>query len=152
MKNTMGVISETGTVYPSGAPEFTPGFEWASCYSIFILYVCFVYRCLSFCVFPFGHCIFWSSSIYSDYPVGIFKLFLALPLSTTPGKWTLPLFSTPGKWILPPFTTLGKWTLPLFTTPGKWILPPFTTPGKWTLPLFTTPGKWTLPLFTTPGF
>ena len=27
--------SRTGTAYPSGAPEFTPGFWWGSCYSIF---------------------------------------------------------------------------------------------------------------------
>jgi len=29
-----------------------------------VLYVCFVYRCLSFCTFPFGHCVVCSSSIY----------------------------------------------------------------------------------------
>jgi len=28
------------------------------------LYVCFVDRCLSFCTFPFGHCVVCSSSIY----------------------------------------------------------------------------------------
>ena len=27
--------SEAGTAYPSGAPEFTPSFQWGSCYSIF---------------------------------------------------------------------------------------------------------------------
>ena len=27
-------------------------------------YVCFVDRCLSFCTFPFGHCVVCSSSIY----------------------------------------------------------------------------------------
>ena len=30
----------------------------------FVLYVCFVDRCLSFCTFSFGHCVVWSSSIY----------------------------------------------------------------------------------------
>jgi hypothetical protein len=30
----------------------------------FVLYVCFVYRCLSFRTFSFGHCVVWSSSIY----------------------------------------------------------------------------------------
>jgi hypothetical protein len=60
--------------------------------------VCFIDRCLSFCTFSWGHCIVCSSSIYrfwlplwylvaivlsvllrytdSDYPFGIFKLFL----------------------------------------------------------------------------
>ena len=33
--NATGVTSGTGTVYPSGAPEVTPGFQWGSCYSIF---------------------------------------------------------------------------------------------------------------------
>ena len=33
--NTMGATSGTGTAYLSGAPEFTPGFQWGSCYSIF---------------------------------------------------------------------------------------------------------------------
>ena len=30
-----GVTSGAGTAYPSGAPEFTPGFYWGSVYSIF---------------------------------------------------------------------------------------------------------------------
>ena len=29
-----------------------------------VLYVCFVDRCLSFCTFSFGHCVFCSSSKY----------------------------------------------------------------------------------------
>jgi hypothetical protein len=29
-----------------------------------VLYVCFVDRCLSFCIFSFGHCVVCSSSIY----------------------------------------------------------------------------------------
>ena len=29
-----------------------------------VLYVCFVDRCLSFCTFPFGHCVVSSSTIY----------------------------------------------------------------------------------------
>jgi hypothetical protein len=38
-----------------------------------VLCVCFVDRCLSFCAFSFGHCVVCSDS---DYPFGIFKLFL----------------------------------------------------------------------------
>ena len=47
-----------------------------------VLCVCFVDRCLSFYTFSFGHCVVRSSSIYgfwfntSEYPFGIFKLFL----------------------------------------------------------------------------
>ena len=33
--NTTGATSGAGTVYPSGAPEFTTDFKWCSCYSIF---------------------------------------------------------------------------------------------------------------------
>ena len=49
--NTMGVTSGARTAYPSGPPEFTPGFQWGSCYSL-VLYVCFVDRCLSFFFWP----------------------------------------------------------------------------------------------------
>ena len=43
-----------------------------------VLYVCFVDYCLSFCTFfPFAHCIvILLRYTDSDYPVGIFKLFL----------------------------------------------------------------------------
>ena len=61
--NMTGATSGAGTAYPFGAPEFTPGFQWGSCYSL-VLYVCFVGRCLSFCTFSFGHCVVCSSSIY----------------------------------------------------------------------------------------
>ena len=33
--NTTIVTSGAGTAYPSGAPEFTSGFQWGLCYSIF---------------------------------------------------------------------------------------------------------------------
>jgi hypothetical protein len=44
----------------------------------FVLYVCFVDHCFSFCTFSFGHCNVLSVLRYtdSDYPFGIFKLFL----------------------------------------------------------------------------
>jgi len=42
-----------------------------------VLCVCFVDHCLFFCTLSFGHYFVCSSSIYdSDYPFGIFKLFL----------------------------------------------------------------------------
>ena len=55
-----------------------------------VLCVCFVDRCLSFCTFSFGHCVVCPFVLFllvivlsvlfrytdSDYPFGIFKLFL----------------------------------------------------------------------------
>ena len=62
--NTTGVTSGAGTAYPSGVPEFTPGFSGVRVTRSLVLYVCFVDRCLSFCSFSFGHCVVCSSSIY----------------------------------------------------------------------------------------
>jgi hypothetical protein len=56
--------SGAGTAYPSGAHEFTRGFIGVGVTRSFVLYVCFVDRCLSFCTFSFGHCVVCSSSIY----------------------------------------------------------------------------------------
>jgi hypothetical protein len=57
------LTSAAGTAYPSGAPEFTPGFKWGCVgQSLYIVFcVCFVDRCLSFCTFSFGHCVVCSS-------------------------------------------------------------------------------------------
>ena len=43
--NTKGATNGAGTAYPSGAPEFAPGFKWGSCYSIFS-FMCIFYRSL----------------------------------------------------------------------------------------------------------
>ena len=51
------MLSGAGTAYPSGAPEFTPGFKWDSCYSIFSFMCMFCRSCLSFCPFSFVHCV-----------------------------------------------------------------------------------------------
>ena len=40
-----------------------------------VLYVCFIDLCSSFCNFSFGHCVVLRYT-ESDYPFGIFKLFL----------------------------------------------------------------------------
>ena len=45
--NTTGTISGTGTAYPSGTSEFTPGFQRDSCQSIFS---CMCVFCRSLCV------------------------------------------------------------------------------------------------------
>ena len=41
----MGATSGAGTTFPSGAHEFTPGFTWGSCYSIFC-FICMICRSL----------------------------------------------------------------------------------------------------------
>ena len=52
--NTMGVTSGAGTAYPFGPPEFTPGFQWGSCYSTFS-FICMLCRSLFVLLFFF----FW---------------------------------------------------------------------------------------------
>ena len=51
--NTTGFTTGARTAYPSGAPEFTPGFQWVRVTRSLVLYD----RCLSFCTFSFGHCV-----------------------------------------------------------------------------------------------
>ena len=49
------VTSGTGTAYPSGTPEFTPSFQWGSCYSIFSFLCMFcrsMFALLSFFFWP----------------------------------------------------------------------------------------------------
>jgi hypothetical protein len=64
------IMTWAGAAYPSGAPEFTPGFKWGSCYSIF-RFICIF--CKSFiillyffiwplcCLFFYG---FWLPLLY----------------------------------------------------------------------------------------
>jgi hypothetical protein len=50
-----------------------------------ILYICFVDRCLSFCLFSFGHCVVCSSSIYEFWlPLWYFQTLLRQNLKTVP--------------------------------------------------------------------
>ena len=73
--NTSGATSGAGTAYPSRAHEVIPGFQWGLCYSIFS-FMCLFCSWL-FVLFFFGHCVICPFPIYdSDYPFGIFKLFL----------------------------------------------------------------------------
>ena len=74
--NTTGATSGAETAYPSGEPEFIPGFSVSRS---LVLYVCFVDRCLFFFFWPL------CCSIYGlDYPFGIFKLFLRLSVYNQP--------------------------------------------------------------------
>ena len=76
--NPTGATSGARTAYPSGAPEFIPGFQWGSCYSIFRFMCMF----LQIVVCPFV--LFLLAILFSvllrytdsDYPFVIFKLFL----------------------------------------------------------------------------
>ena len=73
---THGATSGAGTAYPSLAPEFTPGFQLVSCYSIFSfmrmfrrsLFVLFLLVIVQL------FAILWFTD--SDYPFDIDKLFL----------------------------------------------------------------------------
>ena len=72
---TTGVTNKAGTAYPSGAPEFSSGFQWGSCYSI-LSFMSMFCRSL-FVFFPLSIVL---SVLHrftnSDYLFGIFKLFL----------------------------------------------------------------------------
>ena len=78
----MRVISGAGTDYPSWAPEFTPIFSGVRVTRSLVLCVC-----LSFCSFVLFLLAIVLSVLLefmdSDYPFGIFKLFLYDPLR----KW-----------------------------------------------------------------
>ena len=85
-----GVTSGVGTAYPFAAPEFTPGFEWGSCCSIFS-FICMFCRSLfvllSFFFWPLC-CLFFfdirimivplisSNSSYHYYLIAISFLFI----------------------------------------------------------------------------
>ena len=71
----MGVTSGAGTAYPSGTPEFIPGFSAVHVTRYLVLCVCFVDRCLSFCTFFFAIVLSVLRYMDFDYPFGIFKLF-----------------------------------------------------------------------------
>jgi hypothetical protein len=57
-----------------------------------VLYVCFVDRCLSFCTFPFGHCVVCSSSIYGFW-LPLWYLQTRLIKATFSGFQEWPLYT-----------------------------------------------------------
>ena len=84
--NTTGVTSGAGTAYLSGAHEFTPGFQWGSCNSIFS-FICMFRRSLFvllYCFFLLLCCLFFfdirilitplASSRYSEHNLKILLL------------------------------------------------------------------------------
>jgi hypothetical protein len=72
----MGATSGAGTAYPAGPPEFTPDFYLGSRYSIFS-FMCMLCRSL-FVLFRLAIVLSVLRFTDSDYPFGIFKLFLIL--------------------------------------------------------------------------
>ena len=76
--NATDVTNGAGTAYPSGAPGFTPGFQWGSCDSIFS-FICMFCR-IVVCPFVLFLLTIVLSVLFrymnSDYPFSIFKLFL----------------------------------------------------------------------------
>jgi hypothetical protein len=72
----MGATSGAGTAYPSGAPDFTPVFSGVRVTRSLLVCVCFVDHCLSFCTFFLTIVLSVLQFTDSDYPFGIFKLFL----------------------------------------------------------------------------
>jgi hypothetical protein len=57
----VGATSGEEIANPSGAPEFTPGFSWGSCYSIFSFMCMFCRSLFVLLYFFFGHCVVCSS-------------------------------------------------------------------------------------------
>jgi hypothetical protein len=79
-QNTTWCTSEAGTADPSVAPEFTPCFQWGSCYSIFSFICMFCRSLFVLLYFFFGHGVVCSSSIYEFW----LPLWYLLALSVLP--------------------------------------------------------------------
>jgi hypothetical protein len=62
--NTTGATREATSADPSRAAETPPVFSEVRVTQSLDFCVCFVDCCLSFCLFSFGHCVVYSSSIY----------------------------------------------------------------------------------------
>ena len=73
---TTGVTSAAGTAYPS-----LPVFSGVRVTRSLVLYVCFVDRCLSFCILLAIVLSVLLRYTDCDCPFGIFKLFLAVSLN-----------------------------------------------------------------------
>ena len=74
--NTTGATSGAGTAYPSGAPEFTVGFNGDRVARSIIVFVMFYRSLFVFLPFSVGHCVLYVRFTDTDYPFGISKLVL----------------------------------------------------------------------------
>ena len=81
----MGVTSGAGTAYPLRAPEFTPGFQWVSCYSI-LIFICMF--CWS--LFVLLYFFFWPlCCLFFDIQI------LIAPLVPSNSSYTFSIHSLP---------------------------------------------------------
>jgi hypothetical protein len=72
--NKTGVTSGAGIAYPSGAPEFTPRFQWGSC---FLLSVLQIFACPFFLfILAIVLSVFIRFTV-SDYSFGILNHFIS---------------------------------------------------------------------------
>ena len=74
--NTTGATSGAGTAYPSGAPEFTVGFNGDRVARSIIVFVMFYRSLFAFLPFSVGHCVLYVRFTDTDYPFGISNLVL----------------------------------------------------------------------------
>jgi hypothetical protein len=77
--NMTGSTSGAGTVYPSGAPEFNPGYSGFRFARSLVCFMCMFCRSLFFLLYIFRLAIVLSVPLRitdSGIPFGIFKLFL----------------------------------------------------------------------------
>ena len=62
-ESLLGNACGAETAYPSGAPEFTPGFQWNSCFSIFNFMLCWSLFALLYFFFWLLCCLFFDIRI-----------------------------------------------------------------------------------------
>ena len=92
--NQTAAPSGAGTAFSSGVPEFTRGFQWGSCYSIFS-FLCIVLQIVVSPSVIFLLTIVLSDLLRlmdSDYPFGILKLYL-VPKRFDVGRFHCSVFS-----------------------------------------------------------
>jgi hypothetical protein len=81
------LVSGAETAYPSAAPEVTPVISGVRVTRSLVLCVCSVYRCLSLFPFYFGHCVFYSSSMYGFWlPLWYLQTLFAYLIATNVHK------------------------------------------------------------------
>ena len=81
--NTTGATCGAGTAYPSGAPDFTPGFSGACVTQSLVFCVMILVRCLSFCSFVVIVLSVLLRFTDYDYFIGIIKHVLLQIFKTT---------------------------------------------------------------------
>jgi hypothetical protein len=137
--NMRGATTGAGIAYPSGAPEFTPGFSGVRVTRSLVLCVCFVDRCLSFCTFSFCYCVVFSSWIYRTLITCLVSSNSSYPITSSVTVTKIENFSI----VIWKFFWVQFWkkNINFSCTPKKSIAPPPLP----TLPLPPQIAKWSLP-------